>query len=402
MLGHHDRRRHPGLGNVISGHRVFGVVIDSSDSATVIGNFIGTDATGTHPVANANAGVFVAHGSQDTSVVGNLISGNGGDGIAAVRGPFMPYTPIPRLLVAGNKIGTDITGTAAVPNGDGVSLDLPQSATIGGTSPASANLISANTGSGVYVMDGLSDLILGNRIGTDATGTVATPNAGGGIVLTGVTQNNTIGGDVAGAGNLIAGGEFRAGIAILGGSAAGNLVVGNLIGPDVTGTKLLVDAQGSPVSGNLAGVALDQGATGNTIGGTTVAGRNLLSGNGSGVSIGGAATRNVVIGNYVGVDATGSAVLKDFRYGVEILGGATANTIGGPSAGAEHHLGQHVRGHPHHGCHVRGEPDPGQLHRHRRDGQRRAGQRRRHQRRRCPGYHDRRAGRRLGQPDLGQ
>jgi YVTN family beta-propeller protein len=118
------------------------------------------------------------------------------------------------------------------------------------------------------------------------------------------------------------------GIVINGSGASGNVIQGNYIGTDVTGTVAL--ANGSN------GVTISTGATNNTIGGTTAGARNLISGNsGKGVEILGAGTMgNVVEGNYVGTDVTGTATLGNAFAGIQIDSQASGNTIGGSAPGA--------------------------------------------------------------------
>ncbi len=73
-------------------------------------------------------------------------------------------------------------------------------------------------------------------------------------------------------------------------------------------------------------------APGNTIGGTTVAARNIISGNNSGIVLGTSATLNVVQGNYIGINALGTAAVRNIR-GVLTQGSAGDNLIGGTQAG---------------------------------------------------------------------
>ena len=55
-------------------------------------------------------------------------------------------------LVEGNLIGTDNTGTTALPNGQvGVMISASSTNTIGGTTSLARNVISGNSGSGVSV-----------------------------------------------------------------------------------------------------------------------------------------------------------------------------------------------------------------------------------------------------------
>ena len=111
------------------------------------GNFIGTDATGTAAIAN-NVGLEISQSSDNTvggtaSGAGNVISGNTTDGILIQSG-FL------NTLVAGNQIGTNASGTAALGNGVGVYLETTDGNTIGGTAPGSVNVISGNN-TGVLV-----------------------------------------------------------------------------------------------------------------------------------------------------------------------------------------------------------------------------------------------------------
>ena len=97
--------------------------------------------------------------------------------------------------------------------------------------------------------------------------------------------------------------------------ATGNKIQGNFIG---------TDASGSNLSNNL-GVALTN-ALNNTIGGKTPAERNIISGNGIGISISGGAG-NMMQGNYIGTNAAGDARL-DNNQGV-VLSNTRRNVIGG-------------------------------------------------------------------------
>ena len=126
----------------------------------------------------------------------------------------------------------------------GVYLSSPTN-TIGGTATGAANLISGNTSYGVW-LNGASatdDTIEGNLIGTDVTGTMAVAN-GNGVELDAGASSNTIGGLTAtpgtGAGNLISGNNTTnaAGIDITGRGSSNNVVEGNVIGLGSGGTAL--------------------------------------------------------------------------------------------------------------------------------------------------------------------
>ena len=150
--------------------------------------------------------------------------------------------------VEGNFIGTDPSGTQGQGNGStGLWITSSSGNTIGGSTPAARNLVSASNSIGILLDSAPDTVIAGNFIGTDVTGSVDLGNTGFGIylccgsddVLIGGTAGTTPGGPCTGACNLISG-NLGGGINIWG--APGNarvLVQGNFIGVDVTGTTPL-------------------------------------------------------------------------------------------------------------------------------------------------------------------
>jgi titin len=142
-------------------------------------------------------------------------------------------------LVAGNRIGTDSTGTTAPSSNQRIGVYILGSGsgnTVGGTTAAARNVISGNTQNGILIGAGpgsTNNLIEGNYIGTNAAGTAAMSD-GGGVVIQ--TAGNTVGGTAAGAGNLISGNII--GLAIEGANS-GTLVAGNLIGTNAAGSAAI-------------------------------------------------------------------------------------------------------------------------------------------------------------------
>src|SRR5262249_29517837 len=146
-------------------------------------------------------------------------------------------------IVRGNLIGTDRTGTAAIVNETGVGISISGDAagnTVGGTTAAERNVISG-LADGILAATG-SNTIQGNFLGTDAAGTAPLPNAlgvesqGAGNVIGG-TVGTTPGGPCTGACNLIAPGPSSVAVYVSNGSS--NVIQGNFIGTDVTGTAAL-------------------------------------------------------------------------------------------------------------------------------------------------------------------
>jgi hypothetical protein len=314
----------PAARNLISGNES-GAVDEGGPNNVVEGNFIGTDITGTLPLGNGGFGVLLGPQSfvgGQTRWAGNLISGNANElppgntvGVDTYYGAGG--------VVEGNFIGTDVTGTKPLGNIDGIRAANVGTApiTIGGTG-AGANLISGNSYAGI-TGGGPNLLIEGNFIGTDFTGTAAVANQMGVFLGT----NSTLG--AAGAGNLISGNG--AGVRFSGDS---NQVLGNLIGTDWTGTKAL---------GNSDGVLSQDGESDNTVGGLSPGDGNVISGNSIGVFFANTGSGNVVEGNYIGTDITGKAPVPN-GHGVEIDPGQTGDTIGGTTAAARNIISGNTAG----------------------------------------------------------
>ena len=315
----------PGAGNVISGNLLSGVSFFglATTGNLLLGNRIGTDAGGTLPVGNMQDGVLLTDapgnflgGTEPGSR--NLISGNVGNGIE-INGAGSKGN-----AVQGDFIGLDINGTYALPNADdGVVIVAGASSNlIGGTSAAARNVVSGNGGNGVTVSNATGVAILGNFIGTDATGTQPVPNAADGILLDS-SSSNVVGAPAVGAGNVISG-NSRAGVQIDPG-ATKNLVQGNFIGTDATGKRVVPNV----ADGVLIGESFN-----NTIGGTAVGAGNVISYNGgNGVSFSSGARSNVVQGNNISVNS-GAGV--SFGLGTTnnmVQGNLISGNIGGAVSG---------------------------------------------------------------------
>ena len=232
-------------------------------------------------------------------------------------------------IVSGCYIGTNATGTTAMPNTfPGIEIvGGAHSNTIGGTTAAARNLISGNAHIGVSIHDSGSttNVVEGNYIGLNATGTAALPNAYAGVEIFGGATNNTIGSSSNAGGRNIIWGKAAQGITIADAGSNSNKVPGNIIGLNPPGT--------AAIGNQFEGIAIFGGASSNIIGGTTNASPNSISGNiGSGISISGAGTKtNKVQHNFIGTNLNGTAAFPN-NAGVQIFGGATSNMIGGASA----------------------------------------------------------------------
>jgi hypothetical protein len=233
-------------------------------------------------------------------------------------------------LVQGNYIGTDVTGTKALANlGQGVVISGSNNI-VGGTTASARNILSGNKISGISISTSGStnNLVQGNFIGTDVTGNVALPNQADGVQVDFGPGNNTIGGTEPGAGNVISG-NLGTGVVIRNNGTLGNKVQGNLIGTNATGTSVM----GNYFSG------IHIRSSNNLIGGTEPGARNVISGtvNGAGIFIGqpnpGTSSGNVIQGNFIGTDITGIAPMGNENHGIYIQM-SSSNTIGGTNSNA--------------------------------------------------------------------
>ncbi|HBJ33285.1 MAG TPA: hypothetical protein DDZ51_00695, partial [Planctomycetaceae bacterium] len=281
-------------------------------NATTESDFAGTplivltDGAGT-----VTDGFLLASGSDGSTIRGFVIQGftNG-----------ITFTDSGSHTIAGNYIGTSSTGNAAAANTVNIGINAWNSAnnTIGGLTALDRNVISGTTNIGINV-NGTStgNQIRGNYIGVGADGSTDVGNRWYGIYS--ASSGNTIGGNVANAGNVISGTGTSGGGAFgvyLTAAASGTTIQGNIVGLNAAGTSAVAnDGMGIRILSN-----------NNTIGGTTATERNVVSGNNtSGLWIDG--NSNIVRGNYFGVGSNGTTSIGNAWDAVTVAG--NNNLIGG-------------------------------------------------------------------------
>ena len=309
--------------NLISGNHHDGVLLQGPGvtSNTLLSNFIGTDLPGTSALPNLLDGVGITQGAN-TNTIGDLT-------VAAIN-----------FVAGNNRHGINISGVGTSNNqvvfttigsnfGNGVQITKgATNNTIGGAGVDQGNVISANLGNGVLITGGgtTGNTLLGNFIGTNVLGTAASPNGRNGVAITAGASSNTVGGTTPDLGNLISS-NIRNGVNISGAGTTANLIAGNQIGSEITGSTALPNGRN--------GVQITNGAATNTIGGTNVDALNQISGNiKNGVLIkGSGATNNLIIGNNIGTDLAGTAALANGTNGVSLAKGGKGNIVGGSSAG---------------------------------------------------------------------
>ncbi|MFL5341430.1 MAG: SdrD B-like domain-containing protein [Gemmataceae bacterium] len=238
-------------GNAIAGDRN-GVIIQNGSSNIVFNNNkIGSIAGG-----NPNSGDGILIDNSTGIQIGQAV-GNGGNFIGGNRNGVNVTNGSTNVTVFNNKIGTDNAGGTFTNTQNGVLLDNIANVTVGGSLSQQRNVISGSTGAGILLSGAVTNntVIRDNLIGTDSTGTKAIPNTHG-IWINNGSTNNTIGGAALNQGNIISG-NLQNGVRIEN-FGNNNIIQGNFIGTDVSGTNAL---------GNGAtGVYIDS-SSGNLIGG---------------------------------------------------------------------------------------------------------------------------------------
>jgi len=318
---------------VINGYTQPGAAANTNPPGAADNAIITVQLDGSSAVSTSINGLVV-RGITDT-IEGLSITSFNGSGIALsyARGS----------TVSGTYIGVTPDGGTGRGNADGVDIVSNDPAypatqnTIGGTSPAARNVISGNAHSGIALSPSTGGqagaTIVGNDIGTDASGCHALAN-GTGITVGGFrgASSATIGGPSAAMRNVISGNSVAGIVISTDQGAASAIVEGNYIGTDAMGMHAL---------GNGVGIAQHEGQT--TIGGSTVGTGNVVSGNtGDGLAISGDAlirSHATVQGNLVGTDATGSGALGNGGQGVDIGDFVSATTLAGNVIADNGHAG---------------------------------------------------------------
>ncbi len=300
-------------GLVINGFGGDGIELLTAGGNRIVDNFIGTDATGQIDVGNGDFGVHINQ-SAGNMLTANVLSGNDHSGIG-LRGVSSTEN-----IIVSNLVGTDATGQSAVGNSlhGVIVVDGAQNNRIGNV--GKGNVLSGNLANGVLLVGPsvMNNQLLDNQIGTNREGSDALGNALSGVLALESSGNLLMD-------NLVSG-NAMSGIVLRGGGALDNVVVGSRIGTDESGTTAIGNGQ--------FGIQVLLGAHDNRIGGEAESARNVISGNAGGIIFDGVdTTGNMVFGNYVGLDATGTADLGNSSHGITFIGGSHDNHVGATGDG---------------------------------------------------------------------
>ncbi|HWG62413.1 MAG TPA: hypothetical protein VG253_11945 [Streptosporangiaceae bacterium] len=309
----------PPLGNLISGNRLNGVLMDHGARNNVMnGNFVGTKANGDAALGNGANGVRM-NGAPSNSLVGckfvnnpfvyyNVVSGNRQNGLRVTNSN--------NVVVQGNFFGTGANNTAIVRNRlDGILVDGSSANTqVGGVIPL-GNVSAGNGRNGIEVAGTATGFVTFNTFGGLLAFKGAAPNGNDGLLITSTGGNNLVRTNVFS-------GNTRNGIE-LAGNASGVTVT-----PDIAGLNTMGNGK-LPNGGD--GLKIDGTAHSNLIGGSlrSVIPQNTFSGNlGYGLAITGKAYSNQVFTSYLGTAILGVSALGNGKGGVLIGGHAHRNAIG--------------------------------------------------------------------------
>jgi hypothetical protein len=272
--------------------------------------------------AGENVSAFVVR--ADSTVIRGFVINRHGLG-STVTGGINLRTGA-QNIIEGNYIGTDLSGTLDMADFGAIGVDVNSSNnTVGGTTAATRNLLSGvDVGVNFFTFSNQQPPT-NNKVQGNFIGTNPAGSA--------ASNNSTpfFGVKVTGTNNIIGGTVVGAGNLIsvsrsfAGIDLAGSGTTGNLIQGNFIGT----DVSGLISIGNISGVAMSSGASSNTVGGSTPTARNLISGNSNGVGIGASGTinstpDNIVQGNYIGTDVNGAGALANNSTAIIV----PANVVG--------------------------------------------------------------------------
>ncbi|MCK5705301.1 MAG: hypothetical protein KAI29_29325, partial [Cyclobacteriaceae bacterium] len=290
-----------------------------------------------------------------------IVSDNDNNGGTRGCGILIKGSNARNNTVLGNYIGTDVTGTLDIGNPTGVCIENAPENTIGGDEENARNLISGNSfGITITGKTAAGNKVQGNYIGTKANGTEPLPNGLCGIQILDA-PGNLIGGETntpgTAPGNLISGNKSNrrpSGISISGPDAKGNIIQGNLIGVDLTGKKSMGNNIGvrvdnvddtkiggtnkksrNVISGNEEnGIFLSGGSktvVQNNFIGTDIDGLNAIGNKKNGIHM--ENTKSIQIGGEIGV--SGNVISGNLENGVHIINGSSENMVQGNLIGTD-------------------------------------------------------------------
>ena len=297
--------------NLISGNGQAGIQILGGNFNRILGNTIGLQADKSSALGNSGSGIYLNNTNFTQiggigSLSGNIVSANG----------FLPSEIIGiniensrSTIIKSNIIGTSQNTQIARGNtGNGIQLINSRETIIGGDHLTEGNIISASGGAGInFESDGNSKkcIIKGNYIGTDNTGTLAFGNDAIGIILK--SDSCTIGGIIAGEGNVIVDSKDNCGLLI----ADANATI-------VTGNKIGIGADGvTPLPNKTDGVNISVETNGKSSSNNSVQFNTIAYNLGHGINVG-KALNNAINNNERNNDLRFNSIFCNVNLGISL------------------------------------------------------------------------------------
>lgn len=229
-------------------------------------------------------------------------------------------------VISGCYVGTTPDGLGSAGSYIGILIDDgADSNRVGGMTVDERNVLSGNINDGVHLGESHHNVIIGNFIGTDPSGLLPNGNGvgglGDGVDIRHGAQYNTVGGFTAAERNIISG-NASVGVRFHLEHTSYNRAIGNWIGLNVNGD--------AAIPNGLYGVFIHEGASLNSVGGLEPGAANVISGNtnyGVGIIHSGS-IENQILGNWIGLNSSGSAAVPNGICGVSISYSASDNIIG--------------------------------------------------------------------------
>ena len=221
----------------------------------------------------------------------------------------------------GNYIGVGADGlTAAANDDDGIALADMSGIMIGGSAVGAGNVISGNTNDGIFFFSASTATILGNKVGTDSTATIAVPNGGNGIWIRRAGSSAAIGDGTTAGQNIVAGnGESNV------------YILNSGITADIIGNRIGVGAGGEALGAGRHGIQID-GTSSGQVSGNIIAHNDL---DGVFLESGGEPKFSII----------GNSIFDNGNLGIDLhTNGPTANDNGDGDGGANERLNYPVIG----------------------------------------------------------
>ncbi len=161
------------------------ILLDSgSDGSVVRANYLGTTPDGAAALGTFSFNALEVRSSNNTVGGTSPADRNVIAGVLRV-GPFGGTAT--GNVVQGNYLGVDATGTTGLNSPTGIVVGRTRpTRLIGGTAPGAGNVISGNNGNGIQIdVNATGTIVQGNLIGTNAAGTTAVPNTTAGMQVYG-------------------------------------------------------------------------------------------------------------------------------------------------------------------------------------------------------------------------